>query len=284
MSNFKRYFLKASPLLFVFLCSPLFGLKLSSPVIKDHADLDGLTTGDDHTQYQKESEKDGANGYAGLDGSGDIALGALPNHASNHTDGTDDIQPATAAQKGVATAAQITKLDNIETAATADQSDAEIKTAYENNADTNEFDDAEQTKLAGLETATQEVWFLPQSSNVETNSAGIRSVNLNSNSEVFFNGIMPADFVTATVIEVFVLAADTATYQWDSLISFAAPGEVSTANDASSLDETQAVTDTEIEALDVSAVWTGIAAGDFFSYNFQSDFSNIRVIGLRFKY
>lgn len=36
------------------------------------------------------------------------------NHASNHTDGTDDIQDATAAQKGLATAAQITKLDGIE--------------------------------------------------------------------------------------------------------------------------------------------------------------------------
>jgi len=31
--------------------------------------------------------------------------------------------------------------------------DAEVKTAYENNANTNEFSDAEQTKLAGLETA-----------------------------------------------------------------------------------------------------------------------------------
>jgi len=35
-------------------------------------------------------------------------------HASKHTDGTDDIQNATAAQKGLATAAQITKLDAIE--------------------------------------------------------------------------------------------------------------------------------------------------------------------------
>lgn len=31
--------------------------------------------------------------------------------------------------------------------------DAQVKTAYENNADTNEFSDAEQTKLAGIETA-----------------------------------------------------------------------------------------------------------------------------------
>jgi hypothetical protein len=36
------------------------------------------------------------------------------NHAPNHTDGTDDIQNATASQKGLATAAQITKLDDIQ--------------------------------------------------------------------------------------------------------------------------------------------------------------------------
>jgi len=34
-------------------------------------------------------------------------------HAASHTDGTDDVQDATAAQKGLATAAQITKLDGI---------------------------------------------------------------------------------------------------------------------------------------------------------------------------
>ncbi len=51
------------------------------------------------------------------------------------------------------TAAEQTKLSGIETAATADQSDAEIKTAYEANTDTNAFDDAAQTKLAGIETA-----------------------------------------------------------------------------------------------------------------------------------
>lgn len=38
-------------------------------------------------------------------------------HAASHVNGTDDIQSATAAQKGVATAAQITKLDGIEVSA-----------------------------------------------------------------------------------------------------------------------------------------------------------------------
>jgi len=142
---------KVLPVLFLLLCVPAHALQIQSPVIRDHADLDGLTTGDDHTQYQKESEKDGANGYAGLDGSGDIAVGALPNHASNHTDGTDDIQDGTAAQKGLVTATQITKLDGIEPSAKDDQTDAEIKTAYEANPNTNEFSDAEQTKLGGAE-------------------------------------------------------------------------------------------------------------------------------------
>ena len=45
-----------------------------------------------------------------------------------------------------------TKLDGIETGATADQTAAEIKTAYESNADTNAFTDADHTKLDGIET------------------------------------------------------------------------------------------------------------------------------------
>jgi hypothetical protein len=45
------------------------------------------------------------------------------------------------------------KLATIETGATADQSDAEIKTAYENNANTNAFTDSLLSKLNGIEVA-----------------------------------------------------------------------------------------------------------------------------------
>jgi len=41
-----------------------------SPANISHADLSNLTTGDPHTQYQLESEKNTANGYMGLDSSG----------------------------------------------------------------------------------------------------------------------------------------------------------------------------------------------------------------------
>jgi hypothetical protein len=48
------------------------------------------------------------------------------------------------------TDAEQTKLTGIETGATTDQTPAQIKVSYESNADTNAFTDAEQTKLAGL--------------------------------------------------------------------------------------------------------------------------------------
>ena len=43
------------------------------------------------------------------------------------------------------------KLDGIESGATADQTAAQIKTAYESNADTNAFTDADESKLDGIE-------------------------------------------------------------------------------------------------------------------------------------
>ena len=49
------------------------------------------------------------------------------------------------------TTAEETKLSGIEDDATADQTDSEIKIAYEANLDTNEFSDSEQTKLFNIE-------------------------------------------------------------------------------------------------------------------------------------
>jgi len=44
---------------------------------------------------------------------------------------------------------------NVEDGATSDQTASEIKTAYESNADTNAFTDAEQSKLAGIESGAE---------------------------------------------------------------------------------------------------------------------------------
>lgn len=69
------------------------------------------------------------------------------------SDGTDATLPQAIASgnAGVMSGADKAKLDGIESGATADMSDAEIKTAYENNANTNEFSDSEKSKLAGLD-------------------------------------------------------------------------------------------------------------------------------------
>ena len=52
------------------------------------------------------------------------------------------------------TATDVRTLLNIEDGATSNQTALEIKTAYESNSDTNEFSDAEQTKLASLQLQT----------------------------------------------------------------------------------------------------------------------------------
>ena len=56
-----------------------------------------------------------------------------------------------ASDSNVFTDADHSKLNAIEASATADQTASEIKTLYESNSDTNEFSDAEQSKLAGIE-------------------------------------------------------------------------------------------------------------------------------------
>jgi len=47
------------------------GVRTSLIPVKDHGSLQGLAD-DDHTQYQPESEKGSANGYAGLNASGKV--------------------------------------------------------------------------------------------------------------------------------------------------------------------------------------------------------------------
>jgi len=73
---------------------------------------------------------------------GDIAAGEI---VELTYDGSSFLMQLSAADK--------TKLDGIEAGATGDLSAAEIKTAYESNANTNEYTDAEKTKVAESEPA-----------------------------------------------------------------------------------------------------------------------------------
>ncbi len=64
------------------------------------------------------------------------------------------IGEATSSAAGVMSTAHHDKLDGIEAGATANQTNSEIKTAYEANSNTNAFTDAEQTKLGNAVTLT----------------------------------------------------------------------------------------------------------------------------------
>ena len=78
-------------------------------------------------------------------------VGNLPANTEAELAGKQDI-PA----EGEFVDGDKTKLDGIEENATADQSDAEIKTAYENNADTNAYTDSEKSKVGNLPADTEE--------------------------------------------------------------------------------------------------------------------------------
>ena len=78
--------------------------------------------------------------------------GTAPITSSGGSTPNIGISAATTSAAGSMSSSDKTKLDGIESNATTDQTDAEIKTAYENNSNTNAFTDAEKTKLTNIET------------------------------------------------------------------------------------------------------------------------------------
>ena len=81
--------------------------------------------------------------------------GAITNAKVNATAAIDksklNISDATTSASGYMSASDKTKLDGIETSATADQTNAEIRAAVEAATDSNVFTDADHTKLNGIE-------------------------------------------------------------------------------------------------------------------------------------
>ena len=129
------------------------------------------------------------------------------------------------------------KLSGIEENATADQTNAEIKTAYEANSDTNAFTDAEKTKLSGIET----------SATADQSASEIKTA-YESNSDT--NAFTDAEKTKLTSVESNATADQT-------------NAEIKTAYEANS--DTNAFTDAEKTKL------SGIATGA--EVNVQSDFN-----------
>ena len=127
-----------------------------------------------------------------------------------------------ASDSNVFTDADHSKLNAIEASATADQTDAEIKTAYENNSNTNAYTDAEKSKLTGIEA----------SDTADQTNAEIRAaVEAASDSNVFTD----ADHTKLNAIEASATADQTA-------------AEIKTAYESNA--DTNALTDAEKAVID----------------------------------
>jgi hypothetical protein len=117
----------------------------------DHTKLDGIATGANAYVHPNHT----GNVTSVGDGALTIGAGQVTNAMLGNTT-QDTVKGRILTGSGPVTnltAANIRTIINVEDGSTADQSNAEIKTAYELNADTNEFSDAEQTKLSGIETS-----------------------------------------------------------------------------------------------------------------------------------
>jgi len=109
----------------------------------DHTKLNGIESGATADQTDEEIQD-----IVGAMLSGNTESGITVTYQDS--DGTIDFSVASQTDNNF-TNADHTKLDGIEAGATADQTNSEIKTAYEANSDTNAFTDADHTKLDGIE-------------------------------------------------------------------------------------------------------------------------------------
>jgi hypothetical protein len=132
---------------------------------------------------------------AGTIVSGDIADGTIVNDDINASAAIagSKLQAASGSNPGSMSASDKSKLDGIETAATADQTAAEIRTLVESASDSNVFTDADHTKLNGIETAATadqtaaEIRTLVESasdSNVFTDADHTKLNNIEANADV----------------------------------------------------------------------------------------------------
>jgi len=142
--------------------------------------ISGTNTGDQTITLTGNVTGSGTGSFAAT-----IADDAVTYAKMQNVTATDRILGRDSAGAGVVeeiSPASLRTMLNVEDGATADQTNAEIKTAYEANSDTNEFSDAEQTKLSNIETdadvtdTTNVVAALSAGTGVGISSGGVVSV------------------------------------------------------------------------------------------------------------
>jgi len=139
----------------------------TSAAVKDYVDAQILTkdnldeiaegTTNKHFTATDETKLDGIEDSADVTDTANVtAAGALMDSELTDLAGVKGVTISTLQEKpseGAFVDGDKTKLDGIETSATADQTDAEIRTAVGNATDSNVFTDADHSKLDGIATA-----------------------------------------------------------------------------------------------------------------------------------
>ena len=136
-------------------------------------------------------------------------------------------------------------------------------------------------------TATKEFIRFPMSGTAAANLDDWRHIPTTSTDQVFWVILMPTDFTSLSAAEVVCIPDAEETLDWDIDVSVAAVGEAHNGDTRQALNESLVIAAGDvgdIVELDISGVMTGLAAGDYVGVRFQSDDSDIRVIGLRIKY
>lgn len=99
---------------------------------------------------------------------------------------------------------------------------------------------------------------------------------------------VPSNFLALTHCKVIGIVAGSGTIDWTAETNFAAAGEVYTTHSDSATADGLAVTNLEIEEVDISAALTGIAADDYVGIDFLIDAmdttTKYSVLGIVFKY
>lgn len=109
---------------------------------------------------------------------------------------------------------------------------------------------------------------------------------LTAATEAYCSFAVPSDFSSLTGVYVIVVSDNTETVEWTAETNFGANGEAYNAHSDSVTADDLEVTADQLQVIDISAAFTGLAAGDYCGVKFTADAATnyCRVIGLLFTY
>ena len=131
---------------------------------------------------------------------------------------------------------------------------------------------ANPTEVALPSGATKEfIVPLGYSSPAISTEGDFQRVNMATGSYVHFNFMVPADFSTLTPVKVVGIASAAGNMDWTVTTDFGAEGEVFTTNSDTDTANGVGQTANQILLVDISAAFTGLAAGDVVGVKFATD-------------